>query len=296
MDWSRQQLLTFHTVARLGTMTRAAEALGYTTGAVSQQISNLEQAIGARLFARLPRKLALTEVGEIFLDETARILACYSQAAVALENLTPQREVTLRLGVFTSVAVAFLPSALERLGAENPHIRVELREIKISDARDALERGELDLALSVNYPNIPTEPPRGVISKTLHTEAFSLMTGRDDPLSFEELREADWILPPAGSLFGRSVRLALQQVGIAPRVTHVLENHVASVALAEAGHGITPVTATTLALSGKSRPQQGFPGEPRREIVMFCGEAARNRVSSIAVEDAIRSAISHAEA
>lgn len=295
MNWTPQQLLTFQTVAQAGTMTAAAASLGYTTGAVSQQISNLESAIGQKLFTRLPRKLMLTDAGEVLLEESGHILESYSQAAAALERLAPNQDVSLRLGVFTSVAVAFLPQVLEKLHSHNPHIHVQLQEIHISDASDALTRGAVDLALSVNYPNIPMPVPQGVISHMLHKEKFSLVTGSASTLSVQELNDADWILPPEESHFGKSVRLALHSAGISPRVRHVLENHVASVAMAEAGQGVTPVTATTMALSSRMSATQNFPGDPYRNIVMFRTEKASNRPSIHALESTIRSVISEAE-
>lgn len=292
MDWTPQQLRAFQAVARTGTMTQAAHTLGYTVGAVSQQIANLETSIGQKLFTRLPRTLVLTDTGDVFLRQSAHILESYSRASAALEQFTPDQEISLRLGAFSSAAVAYLPRVLEKLQAEAPHINVRMHETDIADASDALMRGGLDLALSVNYPNIPMPTPKGVTTTTLHQERFSLVTGRAEPLSIDELNDVGWILPPEESYFGTSVRLALHHGGITPHVQHVIENHVAAVAMAEAGYGVTPVTATTIALSNRHSAHQPFPGDPHRNIVLFTTAESQLRPSVHTLGSVIREVVS----
>lgn len=291
MHWTPQQLVTFQTVARVGTMTAAAEKLGYTTGAVSQHVASLEREVGQVLFVRLPRRVRLTEAGETLLKHVEIITSRYAEAAAALEKLADKSDVTVQLGVFSSVAVAFLPRVFERLHREHPHVHVRLHEVGIDEVHEVLSRGRVDLTLSVRYPNIPMPPLRGVESDVLQHEKFSLVTGVDRQLSLTDLQQAAWILPPQETFFGRSVRQALHEVGITPRVHHVLENHVTAVAMAEAGQGITPVTPTTLALRNTPVMLQDFPGQPGRDIVLHTGDTSRVRPSVQLVSEALAAVI-----
>src|SRR5882757_4055550 len=81
-----QTLRSLEAAARLLNFTAAAEELHVTQSAVSQQIRQLEQSLGKRLFHRLTRRLALTEEGEIFVAATRRALALIAQAAAELGN------------------------------------------------------------------------------------------------------------------------------------------------------------------------------------------------------------------
>lgn len=287
MVWSYQQLVTFHTVARTHNMTTAARDLGYTTGAVSQQISQLEASIGTPLFMRLPRGLTLSDRGEHFLNVTSRIISAYQGAIAAFEDPDSRNPVLLRLGVFTSATVAYLPTVLKHLAATHPHILVHSTEVGIRSSIPSLTNGTIDASLTVRYPNIPNPQAAGLSVTVLDREPFSILCSAEAPLSAIELNRLPWILPPEETPFGKSIRQALHTAGIAPRVTHTLENHVAAMSLARAGLGITAVTNTTLGLSAGHGFLHPFPGSPAREIVFQALEGAVNRPSLRALEQAI---------
>src|SRR5204862_4718308 len=73
-------LRSFEAAARHLSFTRAADELGVTPGAVSQQVKSLEQALGVTLFRRLPRSLVLTEEGEAYLPTIEQALDIISRA------------------------------------------------------------------------------------------------------------------------------------------------------------------------------------------------------------------------
>src|SRR5689334_1743708 len=91
-------LEAFEATARLGTVSRAAEALSLTQSAVSRQILALEAALGVQLFRRVRKRLALTEAGASYLDEVRASLAGLEAATDALKAARGRGGV-LNLGV-----------------------------------------------------------------------------------------------------------------------------------------------------------------------------------------------------
>src|ERR1043165_7319648 len=95
-------LRAFEAAARHRSFTRAADELGVTPGAVSQQVKSLETAIGVALFRRLPRSLALTEAGEVSLPAITSAFAIISKATEM--NAPALRGRKLRLGIAPGIA------------------------------------------------------------------------------------------------------------------------------------------------------------------------------------------------
>jgi DNA-binding transcriptional LysR family regulator len=144
-----RHLAALQAVAREGTFGRAAEALGYTQSAVSQQIATLERLVGARLLERPggPRPVSLTEAGELLLRHADGILARLHAAQADLAALADGSVGKLRVGAYQSVGARILPELLRRFAGAWPQVEVTLTE----SANDyaliaAVERGELDLA------------------------------------------------------------------------------------------------------------------------------------------------------
>ena len=144
-----RHLAALQAVAREGTFGRAAEALGYTQSAISQQIATLERLVGARLLERPggPRPVSLTEAGELLLRHADGILARLHAAQADLAALSDGSAGKLRVGAYQSVGARILPELLRRFAGAWPQVEVTLTE----SANDyaliaAVERGELDLA------------------------------------------------------------------------------------------------------------------------------------------------------
>ncbi|MGD9694965.1 MAG: LysR family transcriptional regulator [Thermoleophilia bacterium] len=147
-----RHLAALRAVAREGSFGAAALSLGYTQSAVSQQIATLERAVGETLIDRPggPRKVALTEAGEVLLRHAERIVAGMEAAWADLNALSLGAAGNLRVGTYQSVGTRILPALVRRLMAERPGMEVLLTE-SASDREllDQLERGETDLSFTV---------------------------------------------------------------------------------------------------------------------------------------------------
>jgi molybdate transport repressor ModE-like protein len=136
-------------VASEGSFGRAAERLGYTQSAISQQIQMLERIVGEKLVERPggPRAVSLTEAGRLLLRHADSIVARLQAAQADLHSLRSGEAGVLRVGTFQSVGARLLPEIMMRFRAQWPQIQVTLEE-RDSDAElaEMVERGELDIA------------------------------------------------------------------------------------------------------------------------------------------------------
>jgi molybdate transport repressor ModE-like protein len=139
-------------VAREGSFGRAAESLGYTQSAISQQIQTLERLVGERLLERPggPRAVSLTEAGRLLLRHAEAIVARLHAAQADMAALASGEGGRLRVGTFQSVGARVLPAVMRRFTAAWPHVTVELTESSSDEELLRLvERGELDLAFAM---------------------------------------------------------------------------------------------------------------------------------------------------
>jgi molybdate transport repressor ModE-like protein len=148
-----RHLATLQAIAREGSFKAAAQALGYTPSAVSQQIASLERIVGMQVIAREQGRqaLGLTEAGRILLRHLAPIEAQLGAAQADIDALAGGLVGTLRVGSFESVRTRLLPDVVAALGKRLPHLRVDVHET-LTDLEHVarVERGELDVTFTLD--------------------------------------------------------------------------------------------------------------------------------------------------
>jgi len=140
----------FEAAARLLSFKQAAVELHVTQGAVSQQIKHLEEALGCKLFYRLPRQIALTEEGQRFAAVVAHSLDAIEQESKALAEARSTSEIRVRAG--PSFALRWLVPRLGSFYAQHPHIK-----LFITAAYGYFDpaRREFDIAIEMLRGKIP---------------------------------------------------------------------------------------------------------------------------------------------
>jgi DNA-binding transcriptional LysR family regulator len=169
------QLRTFRTVAATLSFTRSAEILDYAQSSVSAQIRGLEDELGAPLFDRIGRRVALTEAGKRVLAYTDRAMALESEIRTALSEPTSYESV-LRVGAPESMMTYRLPGWLARFRNDHPAVRLYYAPMVDMDLYRGVTEGRLDFAMLLQPPvrvdtlevrKIRTEPIR-VFAATHH--------------------------------------------------------------------------------------------------------------------------------
>jgi DNA-binding transcriptional LysR family regulator len=176
-----RHLAALKAVAEEGTFAGAAESLGYTQSALSQQIAALERIVGKTLLDRPRgrRPTGLTPAGAVMIRHADAILARLQVVQADLAAAGDGTTGKLRLGTYQSIGIHLLPSLLPRFSAAWPQVEVELRE-SASDYEllDLVERGELDLTFCV----LPLEAgPFAAVE--LLADPYVLVLPLDSPLA-----------------------------------------------------------------------------------------------------------------
>jgi DNA-binding transcriptional LysR family regulator len=180
--WLRLELrylAALEAIATTGSFGSAAEALGYTQSAISQQIAALERLVGEPLIDRPGgrRPVGLTPAGGLLLDHAQAILARVRIARSQLDALSHGRAGTLRVGTYQSVGVRVLPGAAARMAETHPELRLEIQEA--CDDRDLVEMvrsGSLDVTFCI-LP-IPSGP---FATEELIEDPFTVVVPADSP-------------------------------------------------------------------------------------------------------------------
>jgi DNA-binding transcriptional LysR family regulator len=281
-------------------MTSAAAALGYTTGAVSQQIAALERELGHALFERVGRGLRLTERGARFLDYAEQILITESEAIAAMEGpwQPGQAQVDIRLGVFGSPAAVALGPALEILRQQAPWIRVRSVELEVDAAAEAVRRASVDLALAVDYSSTPPAAIAGVERTVLVTEPLSIAIAEggptpSSPAHLADFSESPWIMAAANSHFGAASRAMCRRAGFEPEVIHEVTDTGACLAMTAAGLGVTPATRMMLQMRPEGLNLIPLEDPDHRNITLFTRPTPTPQPSRQLLTRALREAIAN---
>jgi DNA-binding transcriptional LysR family regulator len=237
-------------VARQGSFSAAASALGYTQPAVSRQIATLESEVGTVLVRRVPAGAVLTDAGRLLVERGEAILARLADAETELRALAGLEGGTLKLATFASAAASVLPIAVARFRERYPAIALSIVMADPEESVPRLRAGELDLALShATLDDADFEVPglaaADVASIHLFDDPMYVALGARHPLAdkpelgLADLSEEWWMLAttdscPDARLFMRACHAA----GFEPRLAFQNDDYAAIQGFVAAGVGL----------------------------------------------------------
>jgi len=249
-------LRTLVTASELGALNRAAEQVGRSQSAVSQQIRKLEEQVGQPLFRKQGRGLVLTEAGDVVLSYARRILDLNDEAVSAIHGADV--EGVVRFGLPNDFAESWLPAVLGRFKRAHPAVRIEASVERNATLLDRLDRGQLDLALMFGQRTRADAEPIAKLPMAWIGGSASDWT-RGDPVPL--------VLFEAPCAFRQAGINALDAAGMPWRVTFTSPSLAGLWAAVDAGLGISLRTAASkpahLTVLGR---KQGLPPLPVTEL------------------------------
>lgn len=287
-----QQLRAWRSVVATGSVRGAAEALGYSPSAISQQISQLQRMTGVPLFIRSGRGLEPTEEGVALSEQIDRVLGELGTLEDFARALRAGQRSGLTIAYFSSLGPTWMPDILSRLSEEYPDTRLELF---ISDTYDPIRRPRPDLQLLVLPPGATA--PQGCELHLLTADPFVVAMPDSHPLTdrpdipLAELAKYDWIDNDVPGGFCRELVLtACASVGFRPTFRIQATDLSSALALVAKGIGISvvPALATTALPSGVTTRAISGP-TPTRSIYALVPFGALDR-------PVVRSAIDYTSA
>jgi DNA-binding transcriptional LysR family regulator len=246
-----QALRCFITVAREGTVSRAATLLHLTQPAVSLQLKGLEESTGLQLFNRTPGGFTLTEAGAALLPLAHRTISASADFKTAADSLRESHRATLRVGTILDPESIRLGSFVRSLATSAKKTEVFLRYGMSDDVLAQIGRGELDVGYYID-----ATPPEGLApgmlpERTIAGGKYRLATltrydyrviapiGWSDKVmgkDWADLIDLPWITTPHDSAHRRLIDDVFRPTGIVPKRVAFAEQEDAMIEAVEAGN------------------------------------------------------------
>ncbi|MEG4342797.1 LysR family transcriptional regulator [Microcoleus sp. A003_D6] len=239
-----RHLRYFIAVAEELNFTRAAEKLHIAQPPLSQQIQHLEAELGFQLFRRTKRTVALTEAGQVFFEESQKIMQQVDRA-IQLGRQTSRGELgQLTIGFVSSASHNVVPAILQAFRTLHPAVKLELREMTTNEQLQRLREGQID----IGFIRPPVEEE--INSEIVFREVLIVALPQTHPMAdranvqLRQLSTEPFILFPrslAPGLYDRIVSFC-QQAGFSPIAAQeaIQMQTIVSLVAAEMGVAIVP--------------------------------------------------------
>lgn len=241
-------------ISEHGSLTAAAEALGYSQPAVSQQLRRFEDRTGIALVERVGRGIRLTQSGRVLARHANAVATALEAAAGELAEIRGLRAGRVRLVAFPSASATLVPRLIATLGAAHPGVAVTYVEAEPPEAVAAVRADRADLAITFSYPGDRDDPhrasARGLDVRAYGEEPIRLVlparhpAAASDVVDLAALRDDPWI---AGCPRCRGHLLELADAaGFTPRIAFETDNFVAVEGMVAQGLGVALLPALAL--------------------------------------------------
>lgn len=250
-----RHLKTFAAVASTLNITRAAEQVHLAQSSVTEQIQSLEADLGAALFERSRRGLALTEAGKRLLEFAGRLRTLADDARAAVADAAGLIGGSLTIGALETLCSSFLPPLVARCRQQFPTIGLTLRAAGSSDLRNGVRSGDLDLCFA--FGTMPDD--QEINSETVGQDGLVIIMPQAHPLSHRkaislaELKNEAFLVTEAGCVYRRMFEDAFEAAGCGlPPIAADVGSLAAILRMAGAGLGcaLVPSLAVRQPLNG----------------------------------------------
>jgi len=235
-----RQFEVFLAIARAGSFHRAAEALHLSQPALSQHVRELETALGARLFDRLARRVALTDAGRVLAEHATRLFVTLADARQAIQDLQGLERGSLTIGASSTPGIYVLPRLLGAFRQRYPGIALTLRLGNSEGIERLVRASELDLGLVGGHQ---TCPGAACLDAGLPDELWLVVppghrwaSGRE--VAPERLADEPLLMREPGSATRELTERTLRAAGVRYREGLVLEHPEATKQAVLAGLGV----------------------------------------------------------
>ena len=298
-----QRLRVFRAVMASGSVQAAADHLGYTPSAVSQQISALQRETGLVLFEKAGRGITPTASAKVLASESEDLMESLNRLGGVVETLRDGRTGSLTIGAFSSAAQSWLPAVAKGLRREFPDVVLDLSLNELGPDPTTALRRDVDITTE-DADADPVERP-GHSRHVLAEETYRVAA----PRGHELLRQWDAQVP-MGALEGQAlidndvhgntcsmiIRNACRAAGFSPRYVARSEDHHTALAFVAAGVGLTvlPGLAVPDSIAGVDSRELVSPA-PRRRVVVYVRDAVADAPPVVRTLELLRKAVTRNE-
>ena len=267
------QLRSFVTVAKLGHLTRAAEAVHLSQPAISGQIKALERDFGVTLFDRTPSGMALTPAGKRLLGYAEAVIGgVQSLRQVALE-LSEQISGRLRLGTVLDPALLKVGDLIARTFERHPAVELDLHQVLSNDALERVRTGELDA--SFYFGELPDDLAGLSLREMTYRVLIPTALAAETTAEWSSIAAQPWIVTPERSSHRQLVLALFAAHGSTLSPTIEADNESVITNLVESGVGLSLVRDEIARQSAQDGRALIWPGTSMRTELWLVHAADR---------------------
>jgi DNA-binding transcriptional LysR family regulator len=267
-------LRALRSVAALGTLARAADELGFTASAVSQQIKRLERQVGVPVLAPAGRGVVLTPAGQAIVDSAPEVFQALERCAEAAQSVSAGApRGTLRVVAFSTAIRGLLAPAMLRLSTRCPDLRVQITEQDPDQALHNVDAGTADLALVHDADGLPVTLPSSLTQRHVHTDIGDVVMSRthplaqlDPPLASAGLAGHAWVTSPPGTVCHQWFRRLFADLPEEPDVRHLVDDFATQLSLIASGGVLALIPRLARAPLGEGLVARPLRRQPKREV------------------------------
>lgn len=230
-----------------GSVAAAADALGYTPSAVSQQVKRLQRQTGVPLLERVGRGVMLTSHGRHLVEAGSRLLGDLEEIESGLHRQAGAVSGRLRLTAFSTAVRGLVAPAVRDLLLAHPDLRLTLDERDPWEAVDLVATGQSDLGVVHSWGDVVLPVPDHLCTTGLAADVADVVVRVDHPLASRErvsphdLVDEGWISTPEGTICREWLTRMHHGTGRLPRIAHRSMEFASHLAMVRAGLGIALV-------------------------------------------------------
>ncbi|MGO1948827.1 MAG: LysR family transcriptional regulator [Mycobacteriaceae bacterium] len=288
------RLTVFRTFAACGTVTAAADALGYSPSAVSAQLREYQRALGVHLVTRAGRGLELTAAGAELAARSDELTELWDRIHGSVRRTDPDSEpVLLRLGGFSTATGSLLLPVAARLHGAHPDLDITITEADPERCIDLLTAERLDIAVTVAMQAEPDVDNRRIEQLPLLDDPLDVLLPANHPLAgrasvdLGELAGDPWVADHPGTTYRALFTTAFTAAGATPRVVHEVSDWITTVSIVSGGLGVGLVPRLVRLDPNRDvvrMPLQGPSAPSRRILVMLRRSSRSHRIFEEAVD------------
>lgn len=240
-------LTSLRAVATQGSVVGAADVLGFTPSAVSQQVKRLERQAGVPLLERVGRGVMLTRHGRHLVEAGARLLTDLEEIEAGLHQQAGAVAGHLRLVAFSTAMRGMVAPAVADLLAAHPDLTIGLSEREPWETIDLVASGQCEIGIVHSWGDVPLAIPDHVTCTSVATDEADVIVHRShllarrDRVTPRELVDEGWIATPEGTICRQWLTRMYDGTGRLPRIAHQSMEFDSHLALVRAGLGIALV-------------------------------------------------------
>lgn len=242
MHTDTKKLEMLKIVASMGSISKAAEKMGYSQPGLTGMLNRLEDEVGFPLLERGSNGVVLTPRGRELMPAINEVLRTFSDFEQSVEAMRHNGEDVLKIGTYTSISRSWLPAVLKSFNEKHPQVNLVVRDGSGGEIERWVSDGTVDLGLASNnfagdleFISLFDDPYYAVLPPTM---------AAGDTYNIRDFDGKDFLMPSYG--MDLDILRTLQRYGVTPNISLIAMEDQAVIKMVEQGLGVSILSELVL--------------------------------------------------